>query len=54
MPADKVGGKVSFTNAAGQVHKETIDFMHFGRAISADGELGIEITRRIHRAWACF
>ena len=49
------GGKVSFTiNAAGQVYKQTIEFVYLGGAITADRERCIEITRRLQRAWACF
>ena len=48
-------GKVSFTiNAAGQVYKQTIDFVYLGGAITADRDLSIEITRRLQGAWACF
>eukprot|EP00904_Undaria_pinnatifida_P013113 jgi/Undpi1/8932/HiC_scaffold_26.g11393.m1 len=48
----KSGGKVSFTiNAAGQVYKQTIDFVYLGGAITADRDLSIEITRRLQRAW---
>ena len=51
----KGGGKVSFTiNAAGQVYKQAIEFVHLGGAITADRDLSIEITRRLQRAWACF
>ena len=51
----KRGGKVSFTiNAAGQVYKQTIEFVYLGRAITADRDLSIEIKRRLQRAWACF
>ena len=51
----KGGGNVSFTiNAAGQVYKQTIEFVHLGGAITADRDLNIEITRRLQRAWACF
>ena len=51
----KCGGKVSFTiNAAGQVYKQTIEFVYLGGAISANRELSIEITRRLQRAWARF
>ena len=51
----KDGGKVSFTiNAAGQVYKQAIEFVHLGGAITADRDLSIEITRRLQRAWACF
>ena len=50
----KGGGKVSFTiNAAGQVYKQTIEFVYLGGSITADRELSIEITRRLQRAWAC-
>ena len=51
----KGGGKVSFTiDAAGQVHKQTIEFVYLGGAITANRDLSIEITRRLQRAWACF
>ena len=51
----KGGGKVSFTiNAAGQVHKQTIESVYLGGAITADRDLSIEITRRLQRAWVCF
>ena len=51
----KGGGKVSFTiNAAGLVYKQTIKFIYLGAAITTDGDLSIEITRRLQRAWACF
>ena len=51
----KGGGKMSFTiNAAGQVYKQTIEFVYLGGAITADRDLNIEITRRLQRAWACF
>ena len=48
-------GNVSFTiNAAGQVYKQTIEFVYLGGAITADRDLSIEITRRLQRAWVCF
>ena len=51
----KGGKKVSFTiNAAGQVYKQTIEFVYLGGAITADRDLSIEIKRRLQRAWACF
>ena len=52
----KGGGHVPFTvTAAGQVYKQTVDFVHLGGAISADWDLrSVEVTRRIQRAWACF
>ena len=51
----KGGGKVSSTiNAAGQVYKQTIEFVYLGGAITADKHLGIEITRCLRRVWACF
>ena len=51
----KGGGKVSFaTNAAGQVYKQTIEFVYLGGAITANRDLSIGITRRLQRAWACF
>ena len=50
----KSGGKVSFTiNAAGQVFKQTVQFVYLGGAITAYRDLSIEITRRLQRAWAC-
>ena len=49
------GGKVVFTiNAAGQVYKQTIEFVYLGGAITADRDLSIETTRRLQRAWTCF
>ena len=55
VPANQRRGKVSFTiNAAGQVYKQTIEFVHLGGAITADRDLNIEITRPLQRAWACF
>ena len=51
----KGGENVSFTiNAAGQVYKQTIEFVYSCGAITADRDLSIEITRRLQRAWACF
>ena len=51
----KGGGELPFAiNAAGQVCKQTIEFVHLGGAISAHRDLGIEITRRLLRAWVCF
>ena len=51
----KGGGKVSFTiNAACQVYKQTIEFVYLSGDITADRDLSIEITRRLHRVWACF
>ena len=45
---------MSFTiNAAGQVYKQTIEFVYLGGAITADRELNIEITRLLQMAWAC-
>ena len=45
--------KVSFTsNAAGQVYKQTIEFVYMGRATTADRDLSTEIWRRLQRAWA--
>ena len=47
----KSGGKVSLTiNAAGQVYKQTIQFVYLGGAITADRNLSTEITRRLQRA----
>ena len=46
---------MSFTiNAAGQVYKQTTEFVYLGGAITANRDLSIEITRRLQRAWACF
>ena len=51
----KGGGKVSFTiKAAGQVYKQTVEFVYLGGAFTADRVLSIKITRRLQRAWACF
>ena len=51
----KGGGKMSFTiNAAGQVYEQTIKFVYLGGAITAGRDVNIEITRRLHRAWAFF
>ena len=51
----KSGGKVSFTiNAVGQVYKQTILFVYFGGAITADRNLSTKITRLLQRALACF
>ena len=41
-------------NAAGQVYKQTIEFVYLGGVIIADRYLSIDITRRLQRAWACF
>ena len=50
----KVGGKVSFTiNAAGQVHKQIIEFVYLGGDITADRDLSIKIPWHLQRAWAC-
>ena len=55
VPENQRRGKVSFTiNAAGQVHKQTIEFVYLGGAITADIDLSIYITRSLQRAWACF
>ena len=51
----KGGGKVSFAiNAACQLHKQTVQFVYLGGAISANRDLSIEITHRLQRAWARF
>ena len=51
----KGGGKVSFTpNAAGQVYKQTIEFVYSGGVITADRDFSMEITRRLQRSWAFF
>ena len=51
----KGGGKVSFTiNAAGQVYKQTVEFVYLRGVITADRDQSIETTRRLQRAWACF
>ena len=51
----KDGGKVSFTiDAAGQVYKQTIEFVNLCGAITADRDLSIETTRRLWRTWVCF
>ena len=42
-------------SAAGQVYKQTVEFVYLGRVISADWDLrSVEVTRRIQRAWTCF
>ena len=52
----KGGGHVPFTVAAiGQVYRQTVEFVHLGRAFSADWDLrSVEIMHRIQKAWACF
>ena len=52
----KCVGHVPFTvTAAGQVYKQTVEFVHIGGAINADWDLrSVEVTRRIQRAWTCF
>ena len=52
----KGGGHVPFTvTAAGQVYKQTVEFVYLGGGISADWDLRrVEVTCRIQRAWACF
>ena len=51
----KGGWKVSFTiNAAGQVFKQTNEFVYLDGAITTDTDLSIEISRRLQRAWAYF
>ena len=46
---------MSFTiNAAGQVYKQTIEFVCLGGAITPDRDLRKEKKRRLQRAWACF
>ena len=51
----KGGGKVSFKiNAASHVHKQTIEFVYLGGAITADRDLSIEKTKRLRKACACF
>ena len=52
----KGGGHVPFTvTAAGQVYKQTVEFVYLGGVISADWDLkSVEVTSRIQRAWACF
>ena len=55
-PQTEGRGNVPFTvTAAGQVHKQTVECVYLGGAISADWDLrSVEATRRIQRAWACF
>ena len=52
----KGGGRATFTvTAAGQVYKQTVEFVYLGGAVSAGRDLrSVEVTRRIQRAWACF
>ena len=51
-----MGGTCPFTvTAAGQVYKQTVEFVYLGGAVSADWDLrSVDVTRRIQRAWACF
>ena len=50
----KMGGEMPFTvTAAGQVYKQTVEFVHLGGTISANRDLSVEEPRRIQRAWAC-
>ena len=42
------------TNAAGQVYKQTLEFVYLGGSITADTDLRVETMRRLQRAWACF
>ena len=45
---------MSFTiNAAGQVYNQTVEVLYLGRAITADRDRSIEITRCLQRALAC-
>ena len=49
------GGNVSLNiPAAVQVHKQMIDAVYLGRAMSANRDLKAEVAYRIHRAWLCF
>ena len=49
------GARVPFTIvAAGQVYNQMIEFAYLGRVISANRDLSVKITRRIHRVQACF
>ena len=52
----KYGGKVPFTvTGAGQVHKQTPEFVNLGGAISAYWtRRSVDVTRRLQRAWAFF
>ena len=52
----KHGGNVPFTmTAAGQVYKQTPEFVYEGGAFSADcTSRSVEVTRRLQRVWACF
>ena len=52
----KCGGHVPTTvTAAGQVYKQTVEFVYFREVISADWDLrGAEVTPRIQRVWVCF
>ena len=51
----KYGVNMYFTiSAAGEVYEQTVEFVCLGGAICADRELGVEITWRFRRAWACF
>lgn len=48
------GGKAPFTaTAAGQMYKQTVEFVYLGGAISAESGLCVEVSRRLQRAWSC-
>ena len=40
--------------AAGQVHKQTHDFLYLGGNVNDHADLSIEIDRRIRNAWCSF
>ena len=40
--------------AAGQVYKQTHDFMYLGENVNHDADLSIEVDRRIRNAWCSF
>ena len=56
VPENERWGHVPFTDtAAGQVYKQTVEFVYLGGAISAGRDLrNVEVALRIQTAWAGF
>ena len=50
----RTGSSHSGTEEYLEGRTQTIQFVYFGGAITADRDLSIEITRRLQRVWACF
>ena len=40
--------------AAGQVYRQTNEFVYLGRNVNDNTDLSIEVNRRIHNAWCSF